>query len=353
MSKTVAGDTTEYVLDLAATLPVVISDTEAVYLYGLDIVAQQQTDRYYYVHDGLGSVRQLLDTTGQIETNYAYDPFGVPMMGGDVHNPYQFTGEAWDAEVELLYLRARYYQPEVGRFTARDPWVGDVWRPSTLNKYSYARSSPVTRTDPEGLNGHGPDPLCPECEEALPRYSVFKATALASMLVAGWLYEDWGAPEYLAFGPDHPLTQAVMRSAALAQFRRAWASPAEGRYQLPWTWEGHSLEERDKGPLPQRLARGVVRYAQEHLRLLLFGDPTGVPLGSINWIKVDQSESSSGMVTIVAYNVMGMASGTRIPGTRIHLPNVPRSHWLPVGGTIYQWFYWEEAMPMGCWIKAY
>jgi hypothetical protein len=35
-SKTVAGDTTEYVLDLAATLPVVISDTEAVYLYGLD-----------------------------------------------------------------------------------------------------------------------------------------------------------------------------------------------------------------------------------------------------------------------------------------------------------------------------
>jgi len=35
-SKTVAGDTTEYVLDMAATLPVVISDTEAVYLYGLD-----------------------------------------------------------------------------------------------------------------------------------------------------------------------------------------------------------------------------------------------------------------------------------------------------------------------------
>jgi len=40
-SKTIAGDTTEYVLDLAATLPVVMSDTEAVYLYGLDIIAQQ------------------------------------------------------------------------------------------------------------------------------------------------------------------------------------------------------------------------------------------------------------------------------------------------------------------------
>jgi len=50
--------TTQYVLDLAATLPVVISDTEAVYLYGLHIIAQQQSERLYYAHDGLGSVRE-------------------------------------------------------------------------------------------------------------------------------------------------------------------------------------------------------------------------------------------------------------------------------------------------------
>jgi YD repeat-containing protein len=43
-SKTVAGETTEYALDLLATLPVVISDTDAVYLYGLDIIAQQARD---------------------------------------------------------------------------------------------------------------------------------------------------------------------------------------------------------------------------------------------------------------------------------------------------------------------
>jgi len=56
-SKTVAGDTTEYALDLLATLPVVISDTDAVYPYGLDVTAQQQTERLYYMHEGLGSVR--------------------------------------------------------------------------------------------------------------------------------------------------------------------------------------------------------------------------------------------------------------------------------------------------------
>jgi RHS repeat-associated protein len=149
---------------LATTLPVVISDTYAVYLYGLDILAQQQAERQYYMHDGLGSVRQLVDTTGQIETNYAYDPFGVPVMGGDGSNPYQFTGEAWDAEVELLYLRARYYQPEVGRFVTKDLWAGNVWRPGTLNRYVYVGNNPVNLADPTGRNGEngdsgpGPDP---------------------------------------------------------------------------------------------------------------------------------------------------------------------------------------------------
>jgi len=151
----VSGDATEYVLDLAATLPVVISDTEAVYPYGLDIIAQQQTDRLYYVHDGLGSVRQLVDTTGEIQTNYAYDPFGVPLVSGEVYNPYEFTGEAWDEEVGLLYLRARYYQPEVGRFITKDPWEGDPRSPATLNLYVYARGNPVNLVDPRGLQ-----PVC-------------------------------------------------------------------------------------------------------------------------------------------------------------------------------------------------
>lgn len=56
-------------------------------------------------------MHQLDYATGDIATSYAYDPFGAPLAGGTMPNPYRFTGEAWDAEVELLYLRARYYQP--------------------------------------------------------------------------------------------------------------------------------------------------------------------------------------------------------------------------------------------------
>jgi RHS repeat-associated protein len=135
---------------------VVVSDTEAVYLYGLDIIAQQQAERLYYFHDGLGSVRQMLDSTGEVETNYAYDPFGVPVVAGDASNPYQFTGEAWDEEVELLYLRARYYQPETGRFITKDPWAGDVSQPGTLNPWAYVGNNAVRYSDPSGLNGSEP-----------------------------------------------------------------------------------------------------------------------------------------------------------------------------------------------------
>ena len=71
MSKTVDGTKTDYVVDLAATLPVVISDTDAIHLYGLDIIAEKlalrqgsgQAQTYYYVHDGLRSVRQLVAST--------------------------------------------------------------------------------------------------------------------------------------------------------------------------------------------------------------------------------------------------------------------------------------------------
>jgi hypothetical protein len=92
-SKTVSGDTPQYILDLAATLPVVVSDTEAVYLYGLDVVAQQQADRQYYFSDGLGSVRQLLDSTGDLEDNYAYHPFGGPVSPGRLVELYTFERE--------------------------------------------------------------------------------------------------------------------------------------------------------------------------------------------------------------------------------------------------------------------
>ncbi len=302
----------------------------------------------YYVHDGLGSVRQLSGATGEVVETYAYDPFGVPLAEGSVPNPYRFTGETWDAEVELLYLRARYYQPATGRFVTRDPWPGDRLQPGSLNWYVYVQNNSVNYADPIGLEGRGP--LCPECQEALPGYSVFEASYSAALLAQGWFYEWPWIKEKTRFGPEDPLTQAVMRSPALFQFRAEWARVG---YPLHWTWLKQSLDEREKGPLPPRLVRGAKAYATQHLRLVLLGDPVGAILGSFNDITVEPSELSAGMVHIEAHNVMGWASASRVYGTTSHpIENVPRSALGP-GGTIEQWFEWDEPMGMGCWIKAY
>ena len=75
--------------------------------------------------------------------------------------------------MELLYLRARYYRPEVGRFVSRDPLQGDHLQPQTLNSFVYVTNNAVNRVDPSGQRGTMPWPhyltimfggnqLCPE-----------------------------------------------------------------------------------------------------------------------------------------------------------------------------------------------
>jgi len=293
-----------------ATLPVAIGDTEAVYFYGLDIIAQNQSTRLYYVHDGLGSVRQLFDSAGEILTNYAYDPFGVPLVGGEVYNPYQFTGEAWDAEVELLYLRARYYQPEVGRFITKDPWRGDTWEPGTLNRYAYVGNGPVNATDPTGLQVEG--------------YSAYESYEQARQLVADWFFEQGGVVQY--FGPNEPLTQDVRYSQGVRDFKELWRQRAQ--YYVPLWWTGHSIDQRE-GPLYQRLRQAVPTFmrAQWHLFECSIGlgsdspegpiDPVVGVLGSLNVIRVGLE--SHELLEFRVYNIMGRASATRLKGFKYHL----------------------------------
>ncbi|WP_084001742.1 RHS repeat-associated core domain-containing protein [Anaerolinea thermolimosa] len=60
-----------------------------------------------------------------------------------------FTGE-WHDPTDLIYLRARYYAPQWGRFLTRDPFPGILSQPATLNPYPYALNNPLRFTDPSG-----------------------------------------------------------------------------------------------------------------------------------------------------------------------------------------------------------
>ncbi len=111
---------TRYALDPAAGLTQVLADGTSTYLYGAGRIAQQQTNMQYFGADGLGSVRQMYNSSGQIVFNKRYDPFGntISQSGVGTSN-YGFTGEWTDATV-LEYQRARCYDAITGRFISRD-----------------------------------------------------------------------------------------------------------------------------------------------------------------------------------------------------------------------------------------
>jgi RHS repeat-associated protein len=69
---------------------------------------------------------------------------------GDVANRFLFTGEEQDPTTKLYYLRARWYDPKVGRFLTKDPFAGVAVLPLGTNTYLYALNNPINVIDPSG-----------------------------------------------------------------------------------------------------------------------------------------------------------------------------------------------------------
>ena len=163
MAKTVDGVTTDYVLDPAAGLTQVLQETTAgqatSYLYGHDLLAQYDSGTWaYHVNDGLGSVRQLVDAAGEVQRAQSYDPFGnLLSASGSAGSAYGYTGEQEDASTGLVFLRARYYAPEVGRFISKDPFPGFDTSPQTLNAYQYVTNNAINLVDPSGRIPNEPE----------------------------------------------------------------------------------------------------------------------------------------------------------------------------------------------------
>jgi len=111
-------------------------------------------DMYFYLHDRLGSVRQMVDTSGDVVRLYTYKPFGETLEAeektGAPSNAFMFAGQYFDSEIDEYYLRARQYDPHIARFTARDPVFGKPREPHTLHKYLYCLNDPVNGIDPSG-----------------------------------------------------------------------------------------------------------------------------------------------------------------------------------------------------------
>jgi RHS repeat-associated protein len=155
--KSVNGVETNYLIDELQPYAQVLEEYDALgnlqnaYVYGNDLVSQSDNNETFFYHvDGLGSTRVLTDESGNIEESYNYDAYGNLMAGDASENAYLFAGEQRDIETGLDYLRARYYDPTLGRFISRDAYSGSLEDPMSLHKYQYAHANPVINIDPSG-----------------------------------------------------------------------------------------------------------------------------------------------------------------------------------------------------------
>lgn len=147
-SKIINGTRLDYQYDRADIVRELGNGTLVNYLRSLaidEILTRNQGE--FYLADAIGSVVTTTDNAGMVATSYSYEPFGRTMQSGlPSANPFTFTGREEDA-TGLYYYRARYYDPQTGRFLQEDP-RGFL---ESLNFYTYAASNPLRYADPTGM----------------------------------------------------------------------------------------------------------------------------------------------------------------------------------------------------------
>ncbi|NGX51272.1 MAG: tRNA(Glu)-specific nuclease WapA, partial [Chlamydiae bacterium] len=158
VSKRVNGRTTTFINDPHSPISRVLVEKDQEgsvkqkYIYGHSRIVQKgELGTHYFLYDQPGkSVSKLVDHQGKKYSSIDYDSFGnqLTKISG---SSYLYNGEEYDEETGLIFLRNRYYDPEIGRFISPDSVLGNLRDPQTLNPYVFVRNSPLSLVDPLGL----------------------------------------------------------------------------------------------------------------------------------------------------------------------------------------------------------
>ncbi len=149
-----SGVSTRYIYDKGGNLLAETNNAGAItryYIHGQGMLAfVEGSTAYTYHHDAVGNTVAVTDGSGVVKNAYAYTSYGrVTNKTEAVAQPFQFAGQfgVMTETNGLLYMRARYYDPKIGRFLSEDPAGFD----GGLNLYAYVGGNPVMGVDPTGL----------------------------------------------------------------------------------------------------------------------------------------------------------------------------------------------------------
>src|SRR5690606_1401141 len=121
------------------------------YFGGQRIVTNKAGVVYWLLTDHLGSTALTLNSSGSKVGELRYKAYGeTRYTWGTTPTDYRFTGQRQTESLGLYHMGARWYDPYLGRWLSPDSIVPEPGNPQSLNRYSYAKNSPVRFVDPTG-----------------------------------------------------------------------------------------------------------------------------------------------------------------------------------------------------------
>ncbi len=153
-------ETTDYILK-GKTVAAMKKNTDT-YYFTYDASSKPATvnfngNEYTYVKNQQGDIVGILDASGNLVVEYKYDAWGAPISIYSASttvdslafdNPFRYRGYVWDDDTGLYYLRARYYNPAIGRFVNTDTLLSWKKRLLTHNTFAYCGNAPSMNFDP-------------------------------------------------------------------------------------------------------------------------------------------------------------------------------------------------------------
>ena len=146
-SKTTNGVTTSHIYDGQNIVMDDKAGEKQIFHRGISLISRTVNggSKEYYTFNTHGDTAQLVNASGTILKDYTYDAFGNQKQEqAEDNNPFRYCGEYFDSETGFIYLRARYYDSSIGRFTSEDPIKDGV------NWFVYCANNPVNLWDPSG-----------------------------------------------------------------------------------------------------------------------------------------------------------------------------------------------------------
>ncbi len=313
--------------------------------------------------DQLKSTSIIADQAGAEAARQFFYPYGANRGGAAFSEltTKRFTGQYHEQGLPgaegLSYYNARWYDPQLGRFTSPDTIVPKPDNPQSSNRYSYTYNNPLKYTDP---TGHDPCLLCSvtclACAMSLlaktledvgvtpmlPFYGVPVVLGVNQelhntknqandiepglALTADWYFER--GEEYRVFGPDSKITKALMNDDGVEQARLKYVN--NGRHDLKQadtTWHTYKFGLKDA-------TRELNDVASK-------GDWSTSFLGGYNVeVLTKKDTKTASLVEFRVYNETGWQSATRLWNFSFKT-NEPRRFWGP-GGTLKQVYVWRE-----------